>query len=142
MFQCPDRTAFGVCLLFVFVFVFFFWGGGGSYESFVNRTYELSYPTPLLHPHALPWVRFRVWVGTGLGLALREGWVNTSPETWIDPENYSASLTKQTGYAPVGKSICFHDEGNEQSCTVGRQKNEIKNSKEFVFTILLSLSIN
>ena len=35
----------------------------------------------------LPWVRSRVWVRTGLGLelAVREGWVDTSPESWIDP---------------------------------------------------------
>ena len=24
----------------------------------------------------LPWVRFRIWVGIGLGLGLREGWVD------------------------------------------------------------------
>ena len=38
----------------------------------------------------LPWVRSRVWVwvGAGLGLALREGWVETSPETCIDPPTH------------------------------------------------------
>ena len=30
-------------------------------------------------------VRSRVWVGAGLGLALREGWVDTFPESWTDP---------------------------------------------------------
>ena len=34
-----------------------------------------------------PWARFRIWVGAGLGLGLglREGWVDTSPESWSDP---------------------------------------------------------
>ena len=33
----------------------------------------------------LPWVGFRVWVGAGLGLglAVREGWVDTCPESWV-----------------------------------------------------------
>ena len=33
----------------------------------------------------LPWVRCRVWVGAGLWLALREGWVDACPESsrWI-----------------------------------------------------------
>ena len=43
----------------------------------------------------LPWVRSRVWVGAelglGLGLALWEGWVDTSPESWIDPFSKFAS---------------------------------------------------
>ena len=40
----------------------------------------------------LPWVRSRVWVGAGLRLHLREGWVDTSPETWIDPPPATYSL--------------------------------------------------
>ena len=35
----------------------------------------------------LPSVRSSVCVGDGLGLALREGWVDMSPESWIDPAN-------------------------------------------------------
>ena len=38
-----------------------------------------------IHP---PWVRSRVWDAPGLelGLALREGWMDTPPpETWIAP---------------------------------------------------------
>ena len=36
----------------------------------------------------LPWVRSGVWVGARFGLALREGWVDTSPESWIIPHIY------------------------------------------------------
>ena len=32
----------------------------------------------------LPWVRLRILIGSGLGLALRDGWVDTSPESWSD----------------------------------------------------------
>ena len=39
------------------------------------------------HAPAFPWVRSEVWVGAGLevGVAVREGWVDTSLEPWIDP---------------------------------------------------------
>ena len=39
-------------------------------------------PTPF-PPTPLPWVRFRVWAQTGLGVELDvwEGWVDTSPES-------------------------------------------------------------
>ena len=42
----------------------------------------------------LPWVRSRVWVGAGLrfGLGLREGWVDTSPEPWIDSRTRTRTL--------------------------------------------------
>ena len=33
---------------------------------------------------SLHWVRPRVWVGVWLGLGLGEGWVDTSPDAWID----------------------------------------------------------
>ena len=41
----------------------------------------------------LPWVRSRIWVGAGLGLALREGWVDTLgrvvfAEAWINPGSW------------------------------------------------------
>ena len=38
------------------------------------------------YPPPPPRVTSRVWVGAGLGLALREGWVDTSPESGIDPD--------------------------------------------------------
>ena len=40
----------------------------------------------------LPWVRSRICVGAGLGLALREGWVDMSPETWMDPSAPAIAL--------------------------------------------------
>ena len=46
---------------------------------------ETSDPSRFLEPH-LPSSGYwsRVWVGAGLGLALREGWVYMSPESWIE----------------------------------------------------------
>ena len=45
---------------------------------------------------ALPWVRSRVWVGAELGLGLREGWVDTSPESLIGMRTMAPAKTGET----------------------------------------------
>ena len=54
--------------------------GREFYSTFTTnfRSIQVSGDAP-----TLPWVRSIVWVGAGLGLALREGWVDRSPITWI-----------------------------------------------------------
>ena len=47
-----------------------------------SRSIQHSGDTP-----TFAWVRSRVLAGAGLGLTLREGWVDTFPESWIDREN-------------------------------------------------------
>ena len=47
-----------------------------------SRSIQRSGDTP-----TFAWVRSRVLAGAGLGLTLREGWVDTFPESWIDREN-------------------------------------------------------
>ena len=47
-----------------------------------------------------PWINPGFWEGVypplgclGLGLAVKEGWVDTSPESWIDPKPFGSSFT-------------------------------------------------
>ena len=63
---------------------------------------------------SLPWVRSRVWVGAGLGLALREGWVDTSHNpglitsvwwVWLRAECNSPSLKPWPNGAPNSSQI-------------------------------------
>ena len=55
---------------------------------------QVSKDTP-----TLPWAKSRVWVGAwlGLGLALKEGWVDTSPESRIDQSRFLGTRLPSPG---------------------------------------------
>ena len=48
----------------------------------------------------LPWVGSRFRAGVGLGLSLREGWVDTSPEYWLYPMSFIYQCRCATLWAP------------------------------------------
>ena len=51
------------------------------------------------HP-PLPWVRSRVKVWAGLELALREAWVDRSPECWIDTTVVILEVPESSNFEP------------------------------------------
>ena len=54
----------------------------------------------------LPWVRSRGWIGARIGLALREGWVDTSPETLIGVGTYFSAI--KVVCVCCSKAYCTH----------------------------------